>query len=53
MACPDSWQIFGKQLFEDECDGLQNSKYPHKYWRIMVGLRGVPTEDPIQRFSPM
>jgi hypothetical protein len=39
-ACPDFWQIFGKQLFEGGCDGRQNSKYPHKYWGFMVGLGG-------------
>jgi hypothetical protein len=37
-ACPEFWQIFGKQLFDGECDGRQNSKSPHKYWRFMVGL---------------
>jgi hypothetical protein len=34
-------RIFGKflaNLFEGECDGRQNSKYPHKYWGVLVGL---------------
>jgi hypothetical protein len=47
-ACPDFWQIFGKQLFEGECDGRQNSKYPHKYWGFMVGLGGLePPTSPL------
>jgi hypothetical protein len=47
-ACPDFWQIFGKQLFEGECDGPQNSKYPHKYWGFMVGLGGLePPTSPL------
>jgi hypothetical protein len=41
LACPDFWQIFGKQLFEGECDGRQNLKYPHKHWGFMVGLGGL------------
>jgi hypothetical protein len=47
-ACPDFWQIFGKQLFEGECDGRQNSKYPHKYWGVLVGLGGLePPTSPL------
>jgi hypothetical protein len=46
--CSDFWQIFGKQLFEGECDRRQNSKYPHKYRGFMVGQGGLePPTSPL------
>jgi hypothetical protein len=48
MGLPDCWQIFGEQLLEGECDGRQSSKYPHKYWGVLVGLGGLePPTSPL------